>query len=78
MEYRAEVGNGLIEHELVDIFVAKATAGLQITPNPDEVMATRWVDLAQLAAEVAQNPTPFTPWLQIYLAEHMDRIFGGL
>ena len=78
VEYRAEVGNGLIEHELVDIFVAKATAGLHITPNPDEVMATRWVDLAQLAAEVAQNPTPFTPWLQIYLAEHMDRIFGGL
>ena len=24
VEYRAEVGNGLIEHELVDIFVAKA------------------------------------------------------
>ena len=78
VEYRAEVGNGLIEHELVDIFVAKATATFKISPNPDEVMATRWVDLAVLAAEVSRDPAPFTPWLRIYLAEHMDKIFGKL
>jgi isopentenyl-diphosphate Delta-isomerase len=76
VEYRAEVGNGLIEYELVDIFVAQAGAGLRITPNPDEVMAIRWVDLSVLAAEVATNPAPYTPWLRIYLSDHMDRIFG--
>jgi isopentenyl-diphosphate Delta-isomerase len=78
VEYRAEVGNGLIEHELVDIFVAQADAGLHIVPNPDEVMAIRWVDLSDLAAEVGRNPAPYTPWLRIYLSDHMDRIFGKL
>ena len=77
VEYRAAVGNGLTEHELVDIFVAQAAAGLRINPNPHEVMAIRWVDLAELSAEVATNPAPYTPWLQIYLAEHRDRIFGN-
>ena len=77
VEYRAEVGRGLIEHELVDIFVANAPAGLSVTPNPDEVMATRWVDLPTLAAEVAANPAPYTPWLRIYLSDHMVRIFGN-
>ena len=77
VEYRADVGNGLIEHELVDIFVAQADAGLHITSNPDEVMATRWVDLADLADEVARNPAPYTPWLRIYLSDHMERIFGN-
>ena len=77
VEYRAEVGNGLVEHELVDIFVAKAGADLAVNANPDEVMATRWVGLAELAAEVKQNPAPYTPWLRIYLSEHMDRIFGN-
>ena len=78
VEYRAEVGAGLIEHEVVDIFLAEAPAGLSVTPNPDEVMAVRWLPLAQLAEEVARHPARFTPWLRIYLAEHADAIFGTL
>jgi isopentenyl-diphosphate Delta-isomerase len=78
VEYRADVGGGLIEHELVDIFVATAPEGLKIDPNPAEVMAVRWVDLHDLAAEVARRPFEFTPWLRIYLADHKDRIFGTL
>ena len=78
VEYRADVGNGLIEHELVDIFVAETQPGLTLAPHPDEVAATRWVDLYDLSAEVLRNPERFTPWLRIYLAEHMERIFGSL
>ena len=78
VEYRADVGNGLIEHELVDIFVAEANKSLPITPNPDEVAAVRWVDLYDLSAEVQRCPDSFTPWLRIYLAEHLDRMFGSL
>ncbi len=78
VEYRADVGNGLIEHELVDIFVADAPDGLAVTPNPDEVMAVRWVDLYELSADVVRRPHEFTPWLRIYLADHKDRIFGTL
>ncbi|MCT8331274.1 isopentenyl-diphosphate Delta-isomerase [Acidimangrovimonas sediminis] len=76
VEYRADVGGGMTEHEVVDIFVAEAPAGLQVTPNPDEVMDTRWLTLESLVAEVAAEPQEFTPWLKIYLAEFRDRIFG--
>ncbi|TAG13074.1 MAG: isopentenyl-diphosphate Delta-isomerase [Rhodobacterales bacterium] len=78
VEYRADVGSGLIEHELVDIFVAEATADLRIDPNPSEVQAVRWVDLYDLSAEVLRTHEQFTPWLRIYLTEHMDRIFGAM
>lgn len=78
VEYRADVGGGLTEHEVVDIFTAEAPPGLAVTPNPAEVMATRWVDLYDLAAEVRRWPDRFTPWLSIYMSDHMDRIFGGL
>ena len=77
VEYRADVGAGLIEHELVDIFVAEAGPDLSVTPNPDEVMETRWIDLYDLAAEARRSPAKFTPWLQIYMNEHMARIFGA-
>lgn len=77
VEYRADVGGGLIEHELVDIFVAEAGAGLGVQPDPDEVMDTRWVDLYDLSAEVLRTPAKFTPWLKIYMTDHMARIFGA-
>lgn len=78
IEYRADVGNGLIEHEVVAVFVAKASVDLKVSPNPDEVMATRWVDIYDLAKEVETHPEEFTPWLRIYLAEHMSVIFGDM
>ncbi|GLT11174.1 isopentenyl-diphosphate Delta-isomerase [Sulfitobacter porphyrae] len=75
VEYRAEVGNGLIEHELVEVFLAEAPADLLLAPNPAEVMATRWITPAALAAEIAATPTLFTPWLRIYLEQHSSMIF---
>ena len=69
IEYRAEVGNGLIEHEVVDVYSAPAPANLVPAPDPDEVMQTRWITLEALEAEIAAVPDKFTPWLRIYLAE---------
>lgn len=76
VEYRADVGGGLTEHEVVDVFLSQARLDLALAPDPAEVAATRWVDLYDLAAETRRWPERFTPWLRIYLAEHMDLIFG--
>ena len=78
VEYRADVGNGLTEHEVVDIFLAEAVAGLLVAPNPAEVMEVRWITLRDLSAEVLAVPDRFTPWLRIYLSEHSTSIFGTL
>lgn len=76
IEYRAEVGNGLTEHEVVEVFIAEAPSGLMVLPNPAEVEAVDWMNLYDLAAEVRRRPARFTPWLRIYLTEHLDHIFG--
>jgi isopentenyl-diphosphate delta-isomerase len=47
-----------------------------VTPAPSEVEDVRWVDLYDLKAEVLRAPDRFTPWLRIYLSDHLDRIFG--
>ena len=78
IEYRANVGNDMVEHEVVDLFLAEAPSDLKLVPNPDEVMDTRWIDLYDLSAEVGRWPERFTPWLRIYLDKHRDRIFGTL
>lgn len=75
IEYRAGVGGGLIEHEVVDLFVAAASEWtLDLALNPDEVADTRWVDIHDLACEVEDAPNLFTPWLRIYLEQHLDLV----
>jgi isopentenyl-diphosphate delta-isomerase len=78
IEYRADVGNGLIEHEVVDLFIAEAPADLKVEPNPEEVAEVKWIDLYELMAQVERRPERYTPWLRIYLAKHSERIFGAV
>lgn len=68
VDYRAEVGNGLIEHERAHIFVGQVDrAVLPMKLNPEEVAAVRWAPIAGLRAEVAARPDDFSAWLRIYL-----------
>ncbi len=75
VEYRADVGGGLIEHELVDIYVAAVARRIAPAPDPDEVMETMWVPMAELVTQVDAQPARFTPWLRIYLERHAAQIF---
>lgn len=69
LEYRADVGAGLIEHEIVDLYVAWTDQSLPLSENPEEVMDTRWVKVADLKAEIDADPSAFTPWFKIYLSD---------
>ena len=62
VEYSADVGNSLHEHEKVTMYTGAADrATLEIAPNPAEVEETRWVTRDQLHAEIAKDPGCFTP-----------------
>ena len=74
IEYRADVGGGMVEHEVVDLFAAELPEAMALRPDPAEVMDTRWADPGALAADLAAAPSLFTPWLRIYIAEHGGRI----
>ncbi len=78
IEYRAEVGGGLIEHEVVDLFTAEAPAEIALAPDPDEVAETRWIGYHDLVRDVLRHPESYTPWLRIYLRDHTPRIFGAM
>jgi len=75
VEYRADVGGGLIEHEVVDIFVGEMPEGIEPVMNPEEVMEVSWHPLARLTEDVNASPKRYTPWLQIYLNKYADLIF---
>lgn len=76
VEYRADVGNGLTEHEVVSIFAGIAPESLPVAPDPAEVAETRWIAPDDLLDEIAAAPERFTPWLRIYMTDHRALIFG--
>ena len=75
VEYRADVGGGLTEHEVVDLFLAEAPEGTEPVPDPREVAETRWIAPGDLRAEIDAAPERFAPWLRIYVREHEGLIF---
>lgn len=77
IDYAADVGNGLREHERVTLFSATADRHtLTLAPDPDEVEETRWVAQDELAREVKSAPQRYTPWLRIYLDRFPGLSFG--
>ena len=77
VEYRAAVGAGMIEHEVVDLFLARCDTPPTVVENPEEVMDHRWITAADLHREIEQRPEAFTPWLRIYLHEHGAQVLPG-
>jgi isopentenyl-diphosphate delta-isomerase len=77
LQYRADVGGGLTEYEVVDVFIAQADSDLRISPNPEEVMDFEWVEYVDLQKRIADTPNVFTPWLRIYMADFAETIFGA-
>lgn len=63
MRYRADVGEGLIEHEFDHVFVARALS--EAEPNPHEVQAVKWMDKSEVKRAIAETPFAFTPWFRL-------------
>jgi isopentenyl-diphosphate delta-isomerase len=76
VEYRAPVGGGMVEHEVVEIFLARLPEPVTPDPDPAEVMQTDWIDAQALRRATRATPERFTPWLAIYMDRHFDPIFA--
>ena len=66
--YKAEVGNGLLEHELDRVFVGTYNGSFRL--NPDEVEAVRYISMDDLEMEMKEHPEHFTEWFKIILKEY--------
>lgn len=67
--YRADVGDGLFEHEYDHVFFGRYDG--KVEANSDEVMDYDWVSLSHLKKEIEERPDDFAPWLRICLDKVM-------
>ena len=74
--YRQNVGNDLIEHELVHVFAGKYQG--HIAPDPEEVDGYQWMTHEALMSDIARRPETYTAWLRIYLETHAGQISAAV
>lgn len=70
--YKADVGQGLTEHELDHVFKGEFNDEPNI--NPDEVASYKWINFDELQQDVVNNPDEYTPWFRIILKEYIAHI----
>ena len=70
--YKANLDNGLTEHELDHVFIGTFDGEPQL--NPEEVMAYRWVDMDDLKKDMQKNPQNYTAWFKIIFDQYISHI----
>lgn len=61
--YKANVGNGLTEHEYDHVFTGHYND--DCIPDPEEVMGYKYINLDELAEWIEKEPAAFTTWMRI-------------
>lgn len=69
--YRADVGDGLVEHEYDHVFIGRFDGAP--APDPAEVADWRWIVPAELEREARMRPDRFTYWFHIAWRELRSR-----
>ena len=70
-KYRAELDNGLFEHEYDHVLVG--TFDGSPTPDPQEVAGWRWAAVDDVSEDQIANPTSYSVWFRIALREFLVR-----
>lgn len=70
--YRAELENGLIEHEFDHVYFGFTDKIPK--PNPQEVMDWKYISVKELQKDISARPDNYTEWLKICFAKVVDHL----
>lgn len=73
--YRADVGQGLTEHEFDHVFIG--TTDLLPHINPDEVASWKYMDIDELESHMQQNPEQYTVWFRIAFGQLQEYLINN-
>lgn len=70
--YKADVGQGLTEHEFDHVFIGHTDKKPKI--NPEEVNDWKFMNMEAIKKDMESNPSYYTIWFKIAFDEVMDHI----
>jgi isopentenyl-diphosphate Delta-isomerase len=70
--YRADLDNGMIEHEIVHVFAGIYEGAIR--PDPLEADGYDWVKPDALRADLSRNAERYSAWFSIYVRDHWPEV----
>ena len=70
--YKAELEEGLFEHELDRVFTGFYEG--EVNFNPEEVMDYKWIGMDELKKDIDFNPDKYTAWFKIIFKEYLSNL----
>lgn len=70
--YKADVGQGLTEHEFDHVFIGRSDKTPTI--NPEEVNDWKYMKLEDIKSDMKANPSSYTVWFRIAFDEVMEHL----
>lgn len=70
--YKADVGQGLWEHELDYVFTGEYNG--DFTLNPEEVADIKYISIDELKREIEESPERYTEWFKIIWDEYRNHL----
>jgi isopentenyl-diphosphate Delta-isomerase len=70
--YRADVGQGLTEHELDHVFIGYSNDEPEL--NPEEACNYKWMKAEDVKNDIASNPDLYTEWFKIIFNKYYEHI----
>jgi isopentenyl-diphosphate delta-isomerase len=67
--------SGLTEREFDHVFIGNWNGAPQ--PNADEIGDWKWIEVAELRADIAKSPARYTPWFRIVLEQVLEHFANG-
>lgn len=74
--YRARFDATGSENELCRVYLGRSDD--PVTPNPNEIAATRWLAAGEVERELSRHPDRFTPWFKLEWQELRRRHSAAL
>lgn len=72
--YKAELENGLTEHELDHVYTGICDEVPQ--PDPLEVMAWKYIKRNDLVKDVAVHPEQYSEWFKMCISERQEELYN--
>lgn len=70
--YKADVGQGLTEHELDHVFIGSFNDNPKI--NINEVADYKWMTLEAIQQDIKNHPDVYTEWFKIIFEEYLHHL----
>lgn len=69
--YKADLGNGLYEHEADHVFIGITDEDPK--PDTNEVMEWKWMEAKTISDDMDVNPNNYSVWFQLIFKEVLRR-----